>query len=142
MPNKANQKLTALVELWENLRSPQGAPARADLPVKVLRPWLGHLALFEFQTGVGPVFRLCGTRLHSRFEGEVTGRPVSTLQENFRKPLLEQIEQTKLSNHPRRTTQTIIRVGEPLKFHDLYLPLKGEKPDESYVLFASYCEDH
>jgi hypothetical protein len=54
MAEQANQKLQALVALWEGRRTGDQLPARADLPVSVLRPWLGSLALFELRPEPAP----------------------------------------------------------------------------------------
>ena len=47
MAERANQKLQALVPFWEARRTGGRLPARADLPVSALRPWLGSLALLN-----------------------------------------------------------------------------------------------
>jgi hypothetical protein len=51
----ANRHLKSLERLWEERRADRPLPSRAELDVSVLRPWLGSLALFEFQSDRGPV---------------------------------------------------------------------------------------
>jgi hypothetical protein len=134
MPDRASQMLQALVALWEEKRKGTSLPARADLPVSALRPWLGSLAIFEFREDIGPVFRLCGTGLYNRFGGEVTGKPVCELE-------------PAMADRVRQQLEAAIRAGKPhyaqheagaAVFRELYLPLSGQGEGDELVLFASY----
>jgi hypothetical protein len=66
---RANRKLKSLLDLCNEKRGERAMPARQDLTVSTLKPWLGNLALIELKNANGPSFRLCGTNLHSRFGG-------------------------------------------------------------------------
>ena len=140
MADRANQKLQALVALWEGQRTGDQLPARADLPVSALRPWLGSLALFEFRPRTGPVFRLCGTGLYARFGGEMTGKPITDLEPALAEPLRKELDSAVAGRKPRRSRH-VSQTGERfLVFHELYLPLTGDGEDAELVLFASYGE--
>jgi hypothetical protein len=140
MAERANQKLQALAALWEERRPGDRLPARADLPVSVLRPWLGNLALFELRHRTGPVFRLCGTALHARFGGEMTGKPITDLEPEEAEPLRKELESAAAGRKPRRSRH-VSEVGQrPQVFHELYLPLAGSSEEAELVLFASYGE--
>ncbi len=140
MAEWANQKLQALVALWEERRTGDRLPARADLPVSILRPWLGSLALFELRPRTGPLFRLCGTGLHARFGGEMTGKPITDLEPSVAEPLRKELDSAVAGREPRRSRH-ISRAGDRSQiFHELYLPLAGNGEDAELVLFASYGE--
>jgi hypothetical protein len=140
MAERANQKLQALAALWEERRNGSGLPIRADLPPSLLRPWLGCLAIFELRPGTVPVFRLCGTSLHARFGGEMTGKPITDLQPDMADPLRKELEFVIARRKPRRTRH-ISRGGLQLKvFEELFLPLADDRGGSSFVLFASYSE--
>ncbi len=100
----ANRHLKSLGRLWEEPRADRPLPSRAELDVSVLRPWLGSLALFEFQSERGPVFRLCGTSLHQRFGGEFTGQPVSALEPDMAGHLERYFTATLISQKPQWAT--------------------------------------
>lgn len=140
MAERANQKLQALVALWEGRRTGDRLPARADLPVPALRPWLGSLALFELRPQTGPIFRLCGTSLHTRFGGEMTGKPITDLEPNVAEPLRKELESVVAGRKPRRSRHVSKAAERSLVFHELYLPLAGNGEDAELVLFASYGE--
>lgn len=139
MPEKANQQLHALVALWEERRGSRTVPTRDDLPVKDLRPWLGSLALFEFPSASSPVFRLCGTSLHRRFGGEMTGKPVAALPPDIAEGLSKQLEKARAEKKPRQTRYSLPQ-QPPTTFHEVYLPLAGSARSGDLVLFASYAE--
>lgn len=140
MAERANQKLQALAALWEERRNGSGLPIRADLPPSLLRPWLGCLAIFELRPEKDPIFRLCGTSLHARFGGEMTGRPITDLQPDMAEPLRKELEFVIARRKPRRTRH-ISRGGLQLKmFEELFLPLADDRGDGNFVLFASYSE--
>ena len=140
MAERANQKLQALLALWEERRPGDRLPARADLPVSILRPWLGSLALFELRPRIGPVFRLCGTALHARFGGEMTGKPITDLEPGVAELLRKELESVVAGRKPRRSRHVSKAEERPQIFHELYLPLAGNGEDAELVLFASYGE--
>lgn len=137
MPVKASQMLQALTALWEEKRMGKSLPARADLPVLALRPWLGSLAIFEFRPGVGPVFRLCGTGLYGRFGGEVTGKAVSELEPAIAHSVRQELESAIGGGKPRYSQH---KSGTSV-FYEVYLPLAGNGEGTELVLFASYAEE-
>ena|SRR6185312_1178404 len=140
MAERANQKLQALAALWEERRRGDRLPVRADLPVSALRPWLGSLALFELRPRTGPVFRLCGTGLHARFGGEMTGKPITDLEPGVAEPLRKELESVVAGRKPRRSRH-VSQTGDCSQvFHELYLPLAGSGEEAELVLFASYGE--
>lgn len=138
MPELANQQLLGLVALWEQRRGGRCTPTREDLPVQDLRPWLGSLAIIEFRPD-GPHFRLCGTALHRRFGGEMTGKPVAALNSDVARPLRLHLESVLADQRPRRASHSNTQTP-PTNFQEVYLPIVGRGGSGDMVLFASFPE--
>lgn len=135
---QANQKLRALQSLWNDARGPRPMPARADLDVKMLKPWIGNLALIDiFQDGDAE-FRLCGTNLHARFGGEVTKRRVSSLESEISGALRDCIIAVCRSRAPGELEHHRMVDGTAMSFRELCLPLSDDGKCISTLLFASY----
>jgi hypothetical protein len=115
-------------------------PSRADLPLSSLRPWIGHLALIDL-TGPSPYFRLCGTSLHGRFGGEMTGSRLDALDDTHgHVTVLNVIDSVRDSQSPMRLVWEVSRPGGSVTFHDLYVPLSHDGKKADTVLFASFPE--
>jgi hypothetical protein len=137
---RAKSKLEDLFMLWHEKRGGRPMPSRGDLPVSVLRPWLGNLALVDL-TGAIPYFRLCGTGLHARFGGEMTGQKLDAIDDRHgRKALRQAIETVRKNPGPAQQSYTVPRPGGVLTFHELYVPLAFDGEHADTVLFASYAE--
>lgn len=112
-------------------------PARADLPVASLKPWLGNLALIDVE-GRESQFRLCGTNLNKRFGGEVTGRKVSSLDREIITSLETCISIVVRDGKPRdHPFQTRID-GEVTSFREMCLPLSDDGRSVRTILLVSY----
>lgn len=137
---KANQKLEALLALWHEKRGARPMPSRTDLPVSVLRPWLGNLALIDL-AGSALYFRLCGTGLYSRFGGEMTRRKLDALEDQHgQQALREAIHEVRRTGKPRRAIYVAESSQEKTRFHELYVPLAQDGATADMLLFASYAE--
>ncbi|GAB4169751.1 MAG: hypothetical protein OHK0024_05440 [Thalassobaculales bacterium] len=67
----------SLVALWYGKCQDDTLPGRHDFDVLELRPWLGHIALYDVEPGpAGPRlrFRLIGTEIVAYDGGDFTGR--------------------------------------------------------------------
>jgi hypothetical protein len=138
--DRAKEKLTALLALWEQKRGIRPVPSRDDFPVGELRPWLGNLALIDL-TGDAPRFRLCGTSLHVRFGGEMTKRTVAALEVGLGGPeLLACIEEARQTLMPATLTQRIAGDPKQIVFHELCLPLGQDGRFADTILFVSFSE--
>lgn len=137
---KAKTKLNALLALWHDKRGDRDMPARGDLPVQTLRPWLGNLALIDLRDGRA-VFRLCGTGLRVRFDGEMTHKDISSLNEAIAGPLRRCIDQVRKSRAPGHANHTGVVAGCSTVFHEICLPLADDGATMDTLLFASYPEE-
>ena len=140
MAEKANQKLQALLGLWQSQMRGTSIPKREVLPVSALKPWLGSLALFQLDPSAGPIFRLCGTGLHARFGGEMTGKLVSQLPAEAAEALQKELDAVISSRRPRRSRHISGDGHQSCTYHELYLPLADKDEKVELVLFASFRE--
>jgi hypothetical protein len=129
--------LKALLALWSRMRGERIMPARDDLPLAILQPWLGHLALLE----PGPAsfgIRLGGSELVARFGRETTGLTLAELPADIRKGLHAMIDLV----HARRVpvvAESIVRFeGKRTLYSDLLLPLSGGRFRSTLLLLGSY----
>lgn len=137
---KANQKLKELLALWQEKRGGKALPSRGDLPVSILRPWLGNLALIDL-TGAAPYFRLCGTSLHARFGGEMTGQKLDAVTDAYcRRALLSCIEKAQQTRNPAPAVHQVSAGHDRTTFHELCLPLGYDGKNADTMLLACYAE--
>lgn len=112
-------------------------PARADLPVALLKSWLGNLALIDVD-GTEPQFRLCGTNLHKRFGGEVTNRKVSSLGREIIASLETCIAAVIRDGKPKEHSFQMRADGEITAFREMCLPLSDTGKSVQTILMVSY----
>jgi hypothetical protein len=134
----ANQKLTALLALWNDKRGARSMPSRADLTVTTLKPWLGNLALIDLPADGLPMFRLCGTGLHARFGGEQTKHKVETLDDDIGRSFRECIDHVRRTRNPNDSHHERTVSGAKVGYRELCLPLSDEGEEVHSLLFASY----
>jgi len=135
--DQAAVKLQALLALWHDVRGTRPMPVRGDLPVSVLRPWLGNLALIDL--AATPYFRLCGTRLHRRFGGEMTGFGPEALDEHHGpRQMTLRLAEAQRALIPVQATHAMPEGCGTVLFRELYLPLGAGRQKAAMVLFASY----
>ena len=135
---RANHKLRDLLALWHDKRGTRAMPARADLGVTALKPWLGNLALVDIQDDGRGVFRLCGTNLHARFGGEMTRRDVCELSPAIGDSFRACLEWACRSQTPTESTHERVIDGVSAAFSELHLPLSDDATHVHTLLFASY----
>jgi hypothetical protein len=137
---RAQVKLQSLLALWQEKRGDRLIPSRADMPVSALRPWLGNLALIDL-TGAEPYFRLCGTSLHGRFGGEMTGQKVAKVENAFgRRELLACIDKARRTLHPAPAAHQVSAGHNRTTFHELCLPLGHDGKNADTMLLVCYGE--
>lgn len=82
LPDEAAASLHSLYELWESRRNGRKVPARQDIDVLELRPWLGWLTVMDMvDDGADFVYRIFGTSQANQIGVDLTGRRTSTCPE-------------------------------------------------------------
>ena len=68
-------KLVSLLQFWESKRGARMMPARSDINVIELGPWLGNLILLELsESGDDYVYRVYGTNLTALIRHDMTNQ--------------------------------------------------------------------
>ena len=128
--------LEALLSYWLQKCAGRSMPARDDLPVRELGPWLGHLALIE--TGGDQIVRLCGTNLIRRFGREATGAGVDELAFDIAQQLRAILRATAKAMAPVIAISHVPLGRTVFSYGEVALPLTGEGGRLATVLLGSY----
>jgi hypothetical protein len=79
LPDEAAPSLRSLYALWESRRRGRRVPARQDIDVLELRPWLGWLTVMDMvDDGADFIYRIFGTSQAAQIGIDLTGRHAST----------------------------------------------------------------
>jgi hypothetical protein len=126
--------LKKLLAFWSGKCGDRAMPARDDLPVRELKPWLGHLAIIESAPGTFR-FRLCGTDLIARFGREMTGLTLAQIAPDSQKALAAMLDLAIAKQAPVVAAITLRYEGRRTLWSELMLPLAGAPAP---FLFSSY----
>jgi len=75
-------ELERLYRFWDAKRAGRAAPARRDLAMEELKPWLGHLLVIEvIDGGADFVYRVYGTAISAFFGNDLTGKRLNEVDE-------------------------------------------------------------
>ena len=75
-------ELERLYRFWDAKRAGRAAPARRDLAMEELKPWLGHLLVIEvIDGGADFVYRVYGTAISAFFGDDLTGKRLSEVDQ-------------------------------------------------------------
>lgn len=135
-PGPLHPKLKALLVCWREKSRDRAMPAREDLPLQVLKPWIGHLALLEPEPH-GFRIRLGGTELIPRFGRETTGLSVARLAPDIRKGLCATIDMAIARRAPVISAISIRFEGRRTLYSELLLPL-SRGPRSTMLLLGCY----
>lgn len=108
LPPTADPRARALHDTWSSLCSDGQPPDRETLDVFTLRPWLGHISVYEAVDG-GADFRirLEGTRIAAMTGEDWTGRHASQVDQAFGSALLEALREVLETARPSFHTTRI-----------------------------------
>lgn len=130
--------LEQLLSYWLQKCAGRPMPAREDLPVQELRPWLGQLALIEIRGEADFHIRLCGTNLIRRFGREATGLSVNELATDIAQQLRAVLKAAQRARAPI-VAVSHVQLGRTLVSHsEVALPLSGGGGGIASVLLGSY----
>lgn len=132
-------QLAALLALWDQRRAGRVMPARRELSVEDLKPWLGHLILLDvLEDGADFRYRLYGSRLVDRFGADWTGITVSLLPPAGRAAVLAEYRSAWQSRRPRLIRDNRIVGQEECRFAELVLPLSDDGANANMLLAGVY----
>lgn len=130
--------LESLVSYWLQKCDGRRMPARDDLPVQELRPWMGQLALLEIVGETKYRVRLCGTNLIRRFGREATGVEVDELAFDVAQQIKAIVKATIRAAAPI-VALSHVQLGRTVVSHsEVALPLSGAGGRIATVLLGSY----
>ena len=130
--------LQSLVSFWLQKCGGRPMPWRESQPVQELRPWLGHLALFELASESGFRLRLSGTDLIRRFGREATGLGLDELAGDINRQLKAILRATIKGGVPVVATSAV-PLGRTTDWYcEVALPLAGPGGGLNTILFCSY----
>ena len=133
-------KLATLEDFWSTKCAGREMPARDDIDVLELAPWMGHLSIMDVIDGGADFYvRLHGTRTATLYGLDLTGKLVSdlpsevgsTLSKEYRELVkrAEPIIITRVHVLPKKDYTNIIK---------LLLPLSSDGESEDQIISASY----
>lgn len=132
-------KLRTLHDLWERKRGSRPLPARTELDVIDLWPWLGNLMLIEVENGGADyLYRVYGTVIADYFNRDLTGRRTSSLTPDVQAVVRAEYNQAIsdlrpiVVNRARSVQQKRIRASK------LILPLGPEVGRVDHLLVGLY----
>ncbi|HWD28862.1 MAG TPA: PAS domain-containing protein [Rhizomicrobium sp.] len=130
-------QLQALVAYWDEKRDGRALPLREDLGGAGLRPWAGHLALFEAFDDQDFLFRACDANLIRRFGRVATNRPIGDLATDLARHLRAVLSAALDAKGPVVATSGVA-LGYTILWHcELALPL-GSRDHRRMVLLGSF----
>jgi len=130
-----NPRLIALLRYWESKRQGRLMPARADIDVAELRPWLGEIHLIAVQRDpLNFIYRVYGTNVAPPRDRDMTGRSVDEFPAALRdliKPAYIEILDTRQPLYRTHTYQTQDRF---IRRERLILPLSDNGADVNMIM--------
>ena len=137
-----NERIKALLDLWEAKRAGRPLPARADFTMDDLLPWLGHLMLLDVLDG-GDDFRfvLYGTALVEIFGFDLTGQRVSEAAQHIGPKSLEEYRRVYATRAPDYVARRSPANKEYVTITKIALPLSSDGQTIDKILGAIYQID-
>ena len=101
LPDFASPMLHALLRFWTECGGSENVPDRSQLDAMTLRPWLGHISVYETIPGVADFrIRLEGTSIVAITSEDWTGKRASDVDRRFGSHLVEFMRQVIESRQP------------------------------------------
>jgi hypothetical protein len=126
------------MEYWRSRRDGHAIPAYGDLPVRELKPWLGHLALIDPMKNGDFRIRLGGTELIPRFGRESTGLTIRELDRSIREGLLSVLRRACVKKQPVITALTTRFQGRRTLHSEVVLPFRTADMHVGMLVLGSY----
>ena len=131
-------QLQDLISHWLTKCEGRPQPLREDFGHRDLKPWWGHLALFDVLGDDDFAIRLSGTNLIRRFGREATRLLVGELAIDINRHLRDVLKATLKAAGPVVATSSV-QLGRVTYWHcDVAMPLASLEVPRGMILFCSY----
>ncbi len=133
-----DERLLSLYRYWSDKRRDRSMPARADLAVPELKPWLGFLNLVDVSHD--PLdfrYRVFGTHIAQAIGVDLTGESISQYPggvTDLRRGYVEVVER----KSPLYQVHETDRFKGAYRHHRILLPLSDDDETVNMVLVLSY----
>jgi hypothetical protein len=132
--------LESFLDYWTTRLTDGTVPVRSDdFSPAALRPWLGYLALIERDGDSGFRFKLAGTKLHTRFQSELTGMRLRDVETDVVGDLEDRVQRAMSLQTP--VVAGVISADGNHKFVDLVVPLANKAGTIDLAILASCPAD-
>ena len=128
LPDSAAPQLRSLLKFWSDKVQRAGIPDRAQLDAFTLRPWLGHISIYEAVDG-GEDFRirLEGTMIVAITGEDWTGRCASDVDRRYGSQIADFMREVTATGQPAIHTMRVFQ-NEVESITRLLLPVRS-RPD-------------
>jgi hypothetical protein len=133
-----DERLLSLYRYWSDKRRGRSMPARADLKVPELRPWLGYVNLVEVSRD--PLdfrYRVFGTHIAEAIGIDLTGESISQ-NPNGVAELRQGYEEVVERKAPLYQVHEMAGFKGAFRHHRILLPLSDDDETVNMVLVLSY----
>jgi hypothetical protein len=121
------QKLSDLLDFWQRKRGARLMPARTDVDVLELRPWLGYVHMVEvLEGGADFRYRIYGTEIAVAFGSDLTGKRLSAVPAAAREAVRRSYAMACQSCAPLFLSEDPLLTSSLERVESLILPLSGD----------------
>lgn len=125
LPDSAAPQLHSLLQFWSDAVARAGIPNRALLDAFTLRPWLGHISIYEaIDGGRDYCIRLEGTMIVAITGEDWTGRRASDVDRRYGSQLAEFMQEVTETGQPAIHTMRLFQ-NQVESITRLLLPICG-----------------
>ena len=141
LPGGADPALRRLLEFWSRLAGHDGVPSREQLDPFTLRPWLGHISIYEaVDDGHDFRIRLEGTSIVAITGEDWTGKRASEVDARYGCRIAEFMREIVRTHHPMIHTMRVFQ-NEVESITRLLLPVRrGRAGPIDQVFLVIYAD--
>ena len=143
LPDSASPLLHTLLEFWSKAADDKGIPSRERLDVFTLRPWLGHISIYEAVDG-GHDFRirLEGTSIVAITGEDWTGRRASEVDDRYGCRIAAFMREVVRTGQPAVHTMRVFQ-NDVESITRLLLPVRARRDGPvDQVFLVIYADPH
>lgn len=134
-----DDRLLSLYRYWSGKRRGRTMPARADLEVTEMKPWLGYLNLVEVRRD--PLdfhYRVFGTHIAALVGFDLTGESIEETPSGDVAEVRRGYEDVVARKAPLYQVHDMLGLRSVFRYHRILLPLSEDDDTVNMVLELSY----